>query len=405
VGDIITSGAINKLTFINYAFGNIYAQGGGFGCGELNKLESGSTNPSAPDAGTGGDAWADEGRTSARPIDGTTPAWDAPLAGNFFELKKLKAHYPNVKVIISLGGWTWSKNFSAAAATDAGRKQLVSSCVGQFIRGDLPVVDGRGGVGAAKGIFDGIDIDWEFPGGGGQPYNSASPNDKHNFTLLMAEFRAQLDAQGAADGGKHYLLIAAMSPGKDKIDMTEPAQYSQYLDWIDLMTYDFHGGWAATGPTNFNAHLFADPADPSTAVEKTYNTNAAMTYMASLGVAKTKLLMGIPFYGRGWTGVAPGPNNDGLYQTATGPAPGAVEAGINDYKVLVGMAGTRFVHPITKQLYMYTGAGGQWWSYDDASVIATKVNYVKTNGYGGAFSWEIDGDQGSTLASAVWNVR
>ena len=63
------------------------------------------------------------------------------------------------------------------------------------------------------------------------------------------------------------------------------------------------------------------------------------------------------------------------------------------------------MHPITKQLYLYTGAGGEWWSYDDASVIATKVNYVKANGYGGAFSWEIDGDQGSTLASAVWNVR
>jgi hypothetical protein len=149
-----------------------------------------------------------------------------------------------------------------AAKTDALRKQL--SCVKLFIAGDLPVQDGRGGAGSAKGVFDGIDIDWEYPGGGGQPYNTADAvNDKHNFTLLMQEFRAQLDAQGATDG-KRYPLTAAIGAGTEKIAQTEPALYSQYMDWVNLMTYDFHGGWETT--TNFHAPLYHDPADPSTGV-------------------------------------------------------------------------------------------------------------------------------------------
>ena len=103
--------------------------------------------------------------------------------------------------------------------------------------------------------------------------------------------------------------------------------------------------------------------------------------------------------------MAPGPNGDGLYQTATGMAPGAYEAGIEDYKVLVAKAGTRYYHPVTKQLYLYTGAGGQWWSYDDPTVIGTKVKYVKDQGLRGAFSWELDGDANGVLATEVWKVR
>jgi len=114
-------------------------------------------------------------------------------------------------------------------------------------------------------------------------------------------------------------LTAAVGAGKDKIDNTEPALYAQYMDWINLMTYDFHGGWETS--TNFNAQLFADPADPSTGMAREYVGDKAVQYMIAAGVPRDKLLLGIPFYGRGWTGVAPGPNGDGLYQAATGTAP------------------------------------------------------------------------------------
>ncbi|HAT30521.1 MAG TPA: chitinase [Janthinobacterium sp.] len=402
VSNIQASGVADKLTFINYAFGNVYAKNGGYECDMITKAEPGANNPGAPDAGTGGDAEADYIRTPKRTVDGQVIAWDAPLSGNFAQLKKLKALHPKLKVIISLGGWTWSKNFSAATATDALRKQMVSSCINLYVKGNLPLQEGRGGVGAAKGVFDGIDIDWEYPVAGGQPYNGYNAADKHNYTLLMAEFRRQLDAQGASDN-KRYLLTAAIGAGKDKIDNTEPALYSQYLDWINVMTYDFHGAWETT--TSFNANLYADPADISTGVVREYVGDKAIQYLIAAGVPRAKLMFGIPFYGRGWTGVAAGPSGNGLYQSGSGGAPGTYETGIEDYKILVSKAGTRYYHPVTKQLFLFTGAGGQWWSYDDPTVIGTKVQYIKDQGLRGAFSWELDGDANGVLATEVWKAH
>jgi len=100
-------------------------------------------------AGNGGDAYADYQRSPLRTVDGKAIAWDAKLSGNFARFKLLKAAHPNLRVFISLGGWSWSKHFSEAARTDVSRKQLARSCVKQFIAGDLPVQDG-GGPGAAK---------------------------------------------------------------------------------------------------------------------------------------------------------------------------------------------------------------------------------------------------------------
>jgi chitinase len=411
VADIITSGSAAKLTFLNYAFGNLYQKNGGYECDIINKLEPGASNPNAADAGTGGDAWADFGLTAKRRVDPTdTIKWDDKLAGNFRELKALKAKYPNIKMMISLGGWTWSKWFSAAASTDALRKQMVSSCINLYLKGNLPVVDGRGGPGAAAGVFDGIDIDWENPGGGGQPYNTVSVNDKQNFTLLMAEFRKQLDALGVQTG-KRYPLTAAVIIGKDKIDQTEPGKYSQYLDWINMMSYDFHGGFEGTGPSQFQSNLYGDPDAPNmkdangnASLQSTYNIDSGVKRLIAEGVPSTKLVMGIPFYGRGWTGVKPGAKGDGLYQVATQPAAGTYEAGIEDYKVLKNRAGTVYYHPVTKQLWKYDGSN--FWSYDDVTVIQTKVNYIKANNLGGAMSWEIDGDdaQGS-LTNAMSKVN
>ncbi|HSC80196.1 MAG TPA: glycosyl hydrolase family 18 protein [Chitinolyticbacter sp.] len=400
VADIASSGAAAKLTFFNYAFGNLYQKNGGYECATgIDKLESGATNPSAPDAGTGGDAWADYGRTPARLVDPSKPyTWDSPIAGNFGELKALKAKYPQLKVFISLGGWTWSKWFSAASKTDALRKQLVSSCIDNFIKGNIASYSGRGGPGTAAGVFDGIDIDWEFPAVIGQPYNTVAPEDKQNFTLLLAEFRKQLDALG----GSHKYLTVAIGAGKDKIDQTEPAKYSQYLDWINVMTYDYHGGWDAQGPTNFQSHLYPDPADPTVGVARSYNTNDAITALLAAGAPAGKLVVGIPYYGRGWTGVAAGGNN-GLYQAASGAARGTYEAGIEDYKVLKNAAGTVYVHPVTKQSYKYDGTN--WWSYDTPAVIQTKIDYVKAKGLGGLFSWSLDGDLNGELTGVLSGVK
>lgn len=425
VKHVDTSGAAANLTFINYAFGNIYQKNGGYECGIVNKAEPGASNPNDPQAATGGDAWADyqKGFGAADSVDGVGDAWgwpqwddprqgkSGPLKGNFNQLKKLKAKYPHLKVYVSLGGWTWSKWFSKASETDALRKQLVASCIDVYIKGNLPFDSGSnaGGAGVGAGVFDGIDIDWEFPGVIGQPYNTVSAADKQNYTLLLAEFRRQLDAIGAQDG-KRYGLTVAIGVGKDKIDMTEPAKYAQYLDWINMMSYDYNGGWAAQGPTDFQSHLYADPASPNYLDSKTgqrslvsfYNTHDAVTQLLGAGVPASKLVLGVPFYGRGWTGVASG--NNGLYQKAGSAAKGTYEAGIEDYKVLKNAPGQVFVHPVTKQSWKFDGS--TFWSYDTPEVIQTKVDYAKQHGLGGVFSWSLDGDTSNAeLTRAMNKVR
>jgi chitinase len=393
VKNIDTSGAAAKLTFINYAFGNVYDDGR---CNIITRAESGN--------GDGGDAYADYQKSydAASSVDGVGDTWDQPLKGNFNQLKKLKARHPQIKLFISLGGWTWSKNFSRYSTTAAARQTMVSSCIDVYLKGNLPVGDGAGGVAAAAGVFDGIDIDWEYPGGGGQPYNTVSPDDKRNFTLLLAEFRRQLNVLSSQTGRQYYLTIAA-GAGTDKIDNTEPAQYSQSLDWINLMNYDYHGGFEPQGPTNFQSNLYMDPNNPATGVAKTYATENAVNKLLAAGVPAQKLVIGIPLYGRGWTGVPNGGVN-GLYQSATGPAPGTYEAGIEDYKVLAPRNAPKFYHPVTKQLWTYNGS--QWWSFDDAVVIATKAAYVNSLGLGGLFSWSLDGDDAAaTLVKETAKVR
>lgn len=411
VKNIDTSGSAAKMTFLNYAFNNIYKQADGtYQCqGQVTVTEQGATNPNAAGAGTGGDAWADiqKGFDATTSVSGVADTWNQTVKGNFNQLKQLKAKYPNLKVIMSLGGWTWSKYFSAAAATDAGRKALVSSCVNLYIKGNYPVDSGSGtgGTGVLAGIFDGIDIDWEYPGIQGVGYNTVDPvNDKHNYSLLMQEFRSELDAYGATTG-KHYLLTATTGAGSDKIAQEEPAALASSVDWLNLMAYDYHGGFETTGPTDFQANLYGDPASPNISnggTVATYFTDDAVKELVAAGFPIAKLNLGIPFYGRGWTGVKN--VNNGMYQTATGPAAGASEAGINNYNVLKSAAGNIFYNNTVVGLYKFDGTN--WWSYDDPSIIATKLNYTKTKGMGGVFSWSLDGDDTSaTLMNAMGAIN
>jgi chitinase len=240
----------------------------------------------------------------------------------------------------------------------------------------------------------------------GQPYNTVSAADRHNFTLLMKEFRTQLDAIN----GKHYLLTAALGSGKDKIDATEPGQYGQYMDWVNLMSYDFHGGFEPQGPTDFQSNLYPDQSSPNyfdplkpgvRSVASYYNIDEAVGILVQSGMPPGKINLGVPFYGRGWTGV---PNvNNGLYQKASAPARGTYEAGIEDYKVLKNAPGTVFVHPVTKQSYKFDGTN--FWSYDTPDVIQTKINYLKSKGLGGIFSWSLDGDLSGELMKATAGAK
>jgi|GEM_PF-728450 len=395
--DVETSGQAAKLTIINYAFTNV----------QNNQCVVGVTQLGV------GDAWADYQLAidAAHSVDGVADQAGQALKGHWNQLKKLKAMHPGLKVMMSVGGWTYSKYFSDAALP-ANRQAFVASCVDAFIRGNIPVANGAGGPGAALGVFDGIDIDWEYPAAPGNVGNIFRPEDTQNFTALLAEFRSQLDAQGAIDG-KHYLLTIAAPAGEDKYTKIQLSPVAQSLDYINLMTYDFHGAWDPI--TDFLAPLYAasNPPYPPGSIQTKYYADYAVNAYLAAGVPGSKLIMGVPFYGRGWQGVPPGPNNNGLYQTGTGGAPaqaGGVnaEAGMDFYRYLKAFettAGyTKYTHAETKAVWVYSPSAGIWWSYDDPTSLGVKMNYVKTKGMAGAMVWELAADTANgELMSAVYN--
>ena len=346
-----------KLTHINYAFANVSSGG------EVIL----------------GDPWADVEKSYPGDV------WDQPLKGNFNQLNKLKQQHPHLKTLISVGGWTWSGNFSDAAVSATSRQRFAASAVDFMIRYG----------------FDGVDIDWEYPVGGGLPDNGTRPEDKQNFTLLMQELRTQLDAQGAQDG-KYYLLTAAVGAGYDKIANLEVAQIGQLLDFINLMGYDFHGGWETT--TNHHALLFPNPNDPSpnTDIRDKYNSSYAINAYLEGGIPADKLVLGVPFYGRAWQGVTNA--NNGLYQTGTGPAPGtwddwaSGDTGVNDYWEIREFEAspeyTRYWDDHAKVPYLYspTRYGGHFIGYEDPESLGIKVDYMNSKQMGGIMFWDISND-------------
>ncbi|MFG6447883.1 glycosyl hydrolase family 18 protein [Roseateles sp. BYS180W] len=376
VKNIDTSGSAQHLTHINYAFGNV----------RNNRCEVGITQAVNENTGVGGDAFADYTKSfsAAQSVDGVGDRWDQPLRGNWNQLKKLKAKYPKLKVLISLGGWTYSRGFSEASRPE-NRQAFVKSCIDAYIKGDLPRVEDAGGPGALAGVFDGIDIDWEYPNACGLACGKAE--DRENFNGLLAEFRRQLDAVRPG-----LLLSIAAPAGVDKIRAIDPDKFHPYLDFINVMTYDFHGAWEPT--TNFHAPLYGSTADPSTGDVKLYHTDAALQAFLNKGVPAKKLNLGIGFYGRGWTNV---PNiNQGLYQSGVA-APATYEKGIEDYKVLKTLGWPSFVDPQSRAQWIFNGS--TFWSFDTPVQITEKMGYAKAKGLGGAFFWEFSGDdaQGSLI--------
>jgi chitinase len=236
-------------------------------------------------------------------------------------------------------------------------------------------------------------------GGGLQP---GKPADKANYTLLLRELRKQLDAQGTTDG-RPYLLTIAAPAGPTTYANLELAAVAATLDWINLMAYDFHGGWELA--TNFNAPMAATAADPSAdpVVKSGFNVGSAVAGYLAAGVPASKLVLGVPFYGHGWAGVPA--TNDGLYQKATSIPPGSWEAGKFDYKDLAANymgKYTRRWHDEAKVPWLYNAQTGIMITYDDPQSLAIKTDLIKARGLGGVMFWELSGDDAqSTLLNAL----
>ena len=366
--NLISSGEVKHLTELDYAFSNI-----------------------APDGTcTSGDSWADFQRPFAatESVTGQADVAGQALMGNFNQLKELKAANPHLKIVMGIGGWSWSSQFSGLSETAAGRQKFVQSCLDQYIRGNIPGL----APGAAAGIFDGISVDWEYPNEVGNN-NPHGPQDTPDFTALIHEFRGELTTQGRADH-KQYLLTADVSASPAVAAQLQLRPVARDLDWFNVMTFDFHGAWEATGPTDFSSNTFADPRDPQ-AANNTFSVTDSVRYYESQGVPADKIGLAAPYYAHVWTGVAPGPNGDGLYQPAT------AGGGTPNYNAVITAPGAVHFDWRTGEPYKYDAASGTFYTYEDPTSLALKAFYIRAAGLRGTFVWSLDGDTSTAQLTAT----
>lgn len=307
--------------------------------------------------------------------------WDDPYKGNFGQLMALKKAHPGLKVLPSIGGWTLSDPFYQMN-DPAIRARFVSS-VKEFLQ--------------TWKFFDGVDIDWEFPGGGGENAALGNPQqDKATYTALMHDLRAMMD-ELSAQTGRTYELTTAIGSGKDKIEDVDYTTAQQYLDHIFLMSYDFYGAWSNT-VLGHQAALHAPAWRPDT----DYTTENGVNALLQQGVQPGKIVVGAGMYGRGWTGVHGQTGNNPFTGTATGPVKGTWEPGVVDYRQIVneykGKPGWEYGYDADAEApYVFNKSTGDLISYEDARSAAAKGKYVLANHLGGLFSWSIDSDNGDIL--------
>jgi chitinase len=349
VKDLITSGAAERLTELDYAFG---------------RVADNQCQVADPETAL------NHAYTAAESVNGQAdPDSPGELRGTFHQLQELKRLYPRLRVVISFGGWGQSAGFSSAAQPDHVR-DFVRSCVHTFIEGYFaPGIH-------APGVFDGIDIDWEYPVSGG--VTPGLPEDTKNFTSMAAEFRKQLDAVRPG-----LLLTAALPAEPELYAHFELKKISRYLDDVAIMAYDMH--WDTEPVTNLHSALFHDPADPSQPPQNDYYGDFAVRGYIRARVPRKKIIFGVPFYGKGWSGVKD--ENHGLYQAATGPAtaPGAYR----DLKALPATADRQY-YPVAATCSVWSD--GNFWSFDCPEAMRAKMDYIRRQGLGGVMFWELSHD-------------
>ncbi|MBL4910546.1 MAG: hypothetical protein JKX78_11110 [Alteromonadaceae bacterium] len=328
-------------------------------------------------------------------LDGTGK-WDDPIKGIFAEMYRMKMTYPDLKIIPSVGGWTLSDPLYKIG-TDATARAV-------FVKSIIDFID-------TYDFFDGIDIDWEFPGGGGANPALGSTADGAGFATLMEDLRKALNDLGTRKN-RTYELMAAVSGGVGKVSEIDWERAIKVMDHVNLMTYDYYGAWSQT--YGHQTGLY-DTNDLATPIDG-FNINDAVNYLTSQrSVPANKLNVGVAMYGRGWTGINGGDANGPFVAGATGGTPisgssadGFWEKGIVDYKgieknQLGGVNGTGangfklFWDNTANASYLWNQATGTFITFDTERSAKAKGNYVSSKGLGGIFSWEIDADSGTLL--------
>jgi chitinase len=293
---------------------------------------------------------------------------------NIKQLIALRQRNPSLTVLISVGGWLGSDGFSDAALTAKSRRMFIDSAIELLKTYDL----------------DGLDVDWEYPGlaGAGNRFRS---EDKKNFTLLLKELRERLTQQSKAMQRRLYLTIAA-GAFDDYIAHTEMALAARYLDTVNLMTYDYYEA-GADATTGNHAPLFTDPADP-----KKESADDSVKAFEAAGVPASKIVLGVPFYGRMWGQVAN--VNHGLFQPGK-QIPNSY-AGYNVItQTMLGHGFTRYWDAASKVPYLFNEDKMIFVSYEDRESLAAKCDYVRTHNLGGVMFWSYLNDSNGELLGTI----
>ena len=321
-----------KLTHVNYAFGNI---------------------------------------ANGRVVEGF-----ARDAENYAALTSLRQRNAKLKVLVSVGGWTWSGGFSDVALTPSSRRTFAESAVAFLRKYDL----------------DGLDVDWEYPGQKGLD-NVHRPADRESYTALLADLRAALDVAGRADG-RHYLLTSATQAADEWLAHTEMGKVQASLDYVNLMAYDMFEESSDT-ITGHHAPLFTNPADP-----KRSSAATMIDHYIAAGVPPSKLVLGVPFYGHAW-GHVPATGH-GLYQPGRRPdtriraSYGAIRDSLENRNGFVRYWDDRSAAP-----FLYNAERQIFISYEDTQSIRAKGRYVVDHGLAGMMFWELGGDPKDELVDAM----
>lgn len=290
----------------------------------------------------------------------------ADSARDTAELRRLKSRHPDLRVLLSVGGWTFSKHFSEAVRTRETRERFIDSC--------LRMLD------AHPDVFDGFDIDWEFPGGGGLATNAASADDRDNLTACMCEFRDRARRTGV--GG--LLLTMAIPAGAALLRSFDLKRLARAVDWFNVMAYDFAGPWSKE--TAFHAALHADPKAPDQQCVSS-TIESLMTILPA-----DKLVLGIPFYGRGWSGV--GEDNHGLYQPFRSVPDGDAGEGCFSARFIAERLSSmgEYWDRSARAPWRYDASQQLMLSHENARSIEEKCTLIHGLRLGGAMIWELSLD-------------
>ncbi|RTE81901.1 hypothetical protein BHE90_003597 [Fusarium euwallaceae] len=338
---------VEKLTHVLYSFANVRSD-----TGEVHLTDAWADT----DIHWEGDSWNDSGTN---------------LYGCMKQLNLLKKRNRNLKILLSVGGWTYSSNFKAPASTPQGRDTFARSCV------DL-----------LKNLgFDGIDIDWEYP---------QDANEARNYVELLAAVRQAMDAYAQTLSRPHHFELTVACPaGAQNFQKLDIRGMDRYLDFWNLMAYDYAGSWDSSA--GHQANLYPSRDNPTSTP---FSTSAALDFYVRSGVNPQKIVIGMPLYGRSFE------NTDGPGRPYNGIGEGNWERGVYDYKNLPLPGAQESNDNACGASYCYDPQRRVMVTYDTPQMAWAKAEYIKKWRLGGAMWWESSGDKegDQSLISTVVNT-